>query len=155
MTSNIPTLRLNHLDIPSIHKFGIGFDSVFDEFNRIASIAGKENYPPYNIIKESEDSYVIELAVAGFKQDDIEIEIEKNQLTVSSVQQPKDVTEDKVEPEYLHRGISARSFARSFTLADHVEVDGASMKDGILSIKLHRKIPEELLPRKIAIKSAK
>lgn len=155
MTSNIPTLRLNHLDIPSIHKFGIGFDSVFDEFNRIASIAGKENYPPYNIIKESEDSYVIELAVAGFKQDDIEIEIEKNQLTVSSVQQPKDVTEDKVEPEYLHRGISARQFARSFTLADHVEVDGASMKDGILSIKLHRKIPEELLPRKIAIKSAK
>ena len=95
------------------------------------------------------------MAVAGFKQDDIEIELEKNQLTVSSVQQPKDVTEDKVEPEYLHRGISARSFARSFTLADHVEVDGASMKDGILSIKLHRKIPEELLPRKIAIKSAK
>lgn len=151
MTSNIPTLRLSSLDIPSIHKFGVGFDSIFDEFNRIASIAGKDNYPPYNIIKESDDAYIIELAIAGFKQDDIEIEMEKNVLTVKSVESE----EPKVVPEYLHKGISARSFTRSFTLADHVEVLGATMQDGILAIQLQRKVPEALQPRKIAIEYTK
>ena len=151
MTSNIPTLRLSSLDIPSIHKFGVGFDSIFDEFNRIASLSGKDNYPPYNIIKESDDAYIIELAIAGFKQDDIEIEMEKNVLTVKSVESE----EPKIGPEYLHKGISARAFTRSFTLADHVEVLGATMQDGILAIQLQRKVPEALQPRKIAIEYTK
>ena len=151
MTSNIPTLRLSSLDIPSIHKFGVGFDSIFDEFNRVAALAGKDNYPPYNIIKESDDAYIIELAIAGFKQDDIEIEMEKNVLTVKSVESE----EPKIVPEYLHKGISARSFTRSFTLADHVEVLGATMQDGILAIQLQRKVPEALQPRKIAIEHTK
>jgi molecular chaperone IbpA len=151
MTSNIPTLRLSSLDIPSIHKFGVGFDSIFDEFNRVAALAGKDNYPPYNIIKESDDAYIIELAIAGFKQDDIEIEMEKNILTVKSVESE----EPKIVPEYLHKGISARAFTRSFTLADHVEVLGATMQDGILAIQLQRKVPEALQPRKIAIEHTK
>jgi molecular chaperone IbpA len=151
MTSNIPTLRLSSLDIPSIHKFGVGFDSIFDEFNRIAALGGKDNYPPYNIIKESDDAYIIELAVAGFKQNEVEIEMEKNVLTVKSV----DSEEPKIVPEYLHKGISARSFTRSFTLADHVEVLGATMQDGILAIQLQRKVPEALQPRKIAIEYTK
>ena len=151
MTSNIPTLRLSSLDIPSIHKFGVGFDSIFDEFNRVAALAGKDNYPPYNIIKESDDAYIIELAVAGFKQNEVEIEMEKNILTVKSVESE----EPKIVPEYLHKGISARAFTRSFTLADHVEVLGATMQDGILAIQLQRKVPEALQPRKIAIEHTK
>jgi molecular chaperone IbpA len=151
MTSNIPTLRLSSLDIPSIHKFGVGFDSILDEFSRVASLSSKDNYPPYNIIKESDDSYIIELAVAGFKQDNVEIVMEKNVLTVKSVESE----EPKTVPEYLHKGISARAFTRSFTLADHVEVLGATMQDGILAIQLQRKVPEALLPRKIAIEYTK
>ncbi len=152
MTSNIPTaLHLKSLDIPSIHKFGIGFDSIFNDLNRLASVAGKDNYPPYNVVKHDDDNYVIELAVAGFSKDSISIEVDQNQLKIAS-KVKEDVDE---ELEYLHRGISARHFERSFTLADHVYVKDAKMTDGILKVILERQLPEELKPRTIDISSDK
>ena len=138
-------LSLRSLDIPSIHKFAVGFDNMFDELMRHTT--QQTNYPPYNIVKQSEDAFSIELAVAGFKDGEINITVERNQLTVKGEQ----VIELNENVEYLHRGISARNFIRSWTLADHVEVVGAKSENGILTISLERKIPEEQKPKQIAI----
>ena len=140
-------LSLRSLDIPSIHKFAVGFYSVFDELMRHTNTQTNVNYPPYNVVKHSEDKFTIELAVAGFKSGDIEVEVEKNQLTVRG-QQSVDLDSTV---EYLHRGISARSFVRTWTLADHVEVTGAEATDGILRVNLERIVPEEQKPKKIQI----
>ena len=154
MTSNIPTaLHLKSLDIPSIHKFGIGFDSIFADLNRLAQAPRGDSYPPYNIVKHDDDNYSIELAIAGFKKEDISIEVDQQQLLIKS--KLKDADEDIVELEYLHKGISARHFERSFTLADHVLVKDAKMTDGILKVILERQLPEELKPRTIDISSDK
>ena len=141
-------LTLRSLDIPSIHKFGIGFDTMFDELMRSTAQQSNNNYPPYNIVKHSEDHFSIELAVAGFKEGDIDVQVEKNQLTV---QGSKSISIDTPNTEYLHRGISARNFVRNWTLADYVEITGATVADGILTIDLERKVPEEEKPKKIAI----
>jgi len=141
------TLTLRSLDIPSVHKFGIGFESLFDELLRVTAQQSNTNYPPYNVVKHTEDTFSIELAVAGFREGDIDVQVEKNQLTVSGEQI---VNIDK-PVEYLHRGISSRSFVRTWTLADHVEVTGAEVANGILTVYLERKIPEEQKPKKIAI----
>lgn len=140
-------LTLRSLDIPSIHKFAVGFDNMFDELLRTTSQQASTNYPPYNVIKHSEDKFTIELAVAGFKEGDIDVQIERNQLTVSGEQ----AIELNNEREYLHRGISARNFTRVWTLADNVEVKGAEVANGILTINLERYVPEEQKPKKIAI----
>jgi|TARA_R110002096_G_scaffold317121_4_gene511588 molecular chaperone IbpA len=150
MTSNIPTFRLNHLDIPQINKFGIGFDSIFEDIHRLASVAGKDNYPPYNVIKIDDDHFAIELALAGIDKEALDIQVDQNQLTIST-----EKAETDEELEYLHKGISQRGFSRSFTLADHVIVQGADMVNGVLKISLERQLPDELKPRKIDISSAK
>ena len=108
------------------------------------------NYPPYNIVKHSDDMYTIEIAVAGFSKDEIEIESKENTLTVKSI----DIETSEVEkkPEYLHKGISARSFNKTFTVSDDVIVKGADLKDGLLYIQLERIIPEENKARSIKIK---
>ena len=144
-------LNLRALDIPSIHKFGIGFDNIFDELMRVNAQQANTNYPPYNIVKHSEDAFAIELAVAGFREGDINITVEKNILTIKGEQQIKVYKSDEREPEYVHRGISARDFTRTFTLADHVEVVGASVENGILNIELERQVPEEQKPKTVAI----
>lgn len=143
-------LTLRSLDIPSIHKFGIGFDNIFDEMLRINAQQANTNYPPYNIVKYNEDTFAIEVAVAGFREGDINIIVEKNVLTIKG-EQTQDLDDLDKEIEYLHRGISARNFTRTFTLADHVEVLGAKSENGILKIELERKIPEEQKPKTIAI----
>jgi molecular chaperone IbpA len=143
MTNN--TLTLRSLDIPSIHKFAVGFDNMFDDLLRTSQ--ANTNYPPYNIVKHGDDNFAIELAVAGFKDGEINIQVERNQLTVKG-EQAVDLDN---QIEYLHRGISARSFARTWTLADHVEVAGAKSENGILTISLERKVPEEQKPKSIAI----
>lgn len=140
-------LNLRSLDIPSIHKFAVGFDNVFDELMRITSQQTNTNYPPYNVIKYTDDQFAIELAVAGFNEGEIDVQVENNQLTIRG-EQAEDVREGV---EFLHRGISARNFVRTFTLADHVEVVEAHVANGILTISLERKIPEEKKPKKIAI----
>ena len=144
------TLTLRSFDIPSIHKFAVGFDSMFDELMRVSAQQGNQNYPPYNVVKHSEDKFVIELAVAGFREGDINVTVDKNQLTIVG-EKIESLDELEKNVEYLHRGISSRSFNRSFTLADHVEVTSADVSNGILAITLERQIPEELKPKKIAI----
>ena len=140
------TLTLRSLDIPSIHRFGIGFDGMLDELMRLNDVQGQSNYPVYNIVKISENDFYIDVAVAGFSEGDVKIELDNRILTISgsklAVDQPI---------EYLHKGISDRSFVREFTLAEHVEVSGAMMKDGILSVSLKRTLPEKNAPKTIDI----
>ena len=145
-------LTLRSLDIPSIHKFGIGFDSILDELMRVNAQQTNTNYPPYNIVKHSEDAFAIELAVAGFREGDIKITLEKNVLTIKGEQTVSlEELEKEVSIEYVHRGISARNFDRIFTLADYVEVIGAKAENGILTIELERQVPEEQKPKTVAI----
>ena len=137
----------------SLRPFSIGFDDMFDQFESMlgnGSIGLQTNYPPYNIRKAGKDKYAIEVAVAGFNKDDVEVEYEDNLLTVKT----KDVkrTEEKEGDEVIHRGISQRSFARSFTIADDVKVNGAELKDGLLTISCEKIIPEAKKKRLIEIK---
>jgi molecular chaperone IbpA len=143
-------LTLRSLDIPSIHKFGIGFDSILDELMRVNAQQTNTNYPPYNIVKHSEDAFAIELAVAGFREGDVKITLEKNVLTIKG-EQTVSLDELEKDVEYVHRGISARNFDRVFTLADYVEVIGAKAENGILTIELERQVPEEQKPKTVAI----
>ena len=137
----------------SLRPFSIGFDDMFDQFESMlgnGSLAVQSNYPPYNIRKAGKDRYNIEIAVAGFNKNDVEVEYEDNLLTVKT----KDVkrTEEKESDEVIHRGISQRSFARSFTIADDVKVNGAELKDGLLTISCEKIIPEMKKKRLIEIK---
>lgn len=144
-------LQLRSLDIPSIHKFALGFDSVFDELLRQGAGTNSTNYPPYNVVKHSEDKFSIELAVAGFNSDEITIQVHKQKLTITG-KQDSDV-EDSVE--YLYRGISSRSFVREWTLAEHVKVRTATQENGILRVTLEREVPAEDRPKIIDIKYIK
>ena len=137
----------------SLRPFSIGFDDMFDQFESMlgnGSLGVQTNYPPYNIRKAGKDKYAIEVAVAGFNKDDVEVEYEDNLLTVKT----KDVkkTAEKEGDEVIHRGISQRSFARSFTIADDVKVNGAELKDGLLTISCEKIIPEMKKKRLIEIK---
>ena len=142
-------LTLRSLDIPSIHKFAVGFDTIIDELQRVSN--QRDNYPPYNVVKHDDDHFTIEVAVAGFQEGDINITVEKNILTIKGEQAIKVYKEDELEPEYLHRGISSRNFVRTFPLAEHVEVIGAKAENGILMVELERQVPEEQKPKSIAI----
>jgi len=123
----------------------VGFDSVFDrifdDYSRISSTSG---FPPYNIKKEDNDEYTIEIAIAGFSKEDLEAELKEGILTVRS-------KTDKEEGEYLHRGIAKRGFSRSFTLSDGMVVSGADLVNGMLTISLKKIVPEEKKPRLIEI----
>ena len=132
--------------------FSVGFDNLFDDFDRMLSFnsASINHYPPYNIRKINDTDYVIELAVAGFGKKDIEVKSQENTLTIKSKDKKEEVL-DKDE-DILHRGISQRSFTRSFTVAEDVVVKGADLKDGLLSVKLERIIPDEKKPKIIDIK---
>ncbi len=108
----------------------------------------QENYPPFDLIKKGENDYCIQLAVAGFKPDEIDITAQQNVLLVSG--RKSDETDEK-DGDFIYRGIANRSFERRFALADHIQVKGADLKDGLLSIELVREIPEAMKPRKINI----
>lgn len=143
---------LSTFDLPTIHRHAIGFDRMFEELNRTFANSRGDNYPPYNVIKLDDTHYVIEVAVAGFDETELDIEVKDNLLTVRGEHQ-KDA--DAKEPEYVHRGISAKRFVRTFTLADNVEVRGATVKNGILAVALEQVIPEEQKSKKIQITFAK
>ena len=138
----------------SLRPFSIGFDDMFDQFENLlgnGSLAMQSNYPPYNIRKTGKDKYSIEVALAGFSKKDVEVEFEDNLLTVRTKQVNK--TEDDIENgEILHKGISQRQFARSFTIADDVKVNGAELKDGLLTIACERIVPEYKKKKLIEIK---
>ena len=126
-----------------IRKFGIGFDSMVDQLTSdffTDSFQGTQNFPPYNIIKRDEISYDIEMAVAGFSQEDLEIDYADNVLTVTSKE--TEPFKDSKEPEYVHRGIAVRKFTKKFQLADDVIVVDASMKNGMLIIAMEKVVPE-------------
>ena len=129
----------------SLRPFSIGFDNMFDQFESLLSDGGlsaQSNYPPYNIRKAGKDRYAIEVAVAGFNKDDVEVEYEDNLLTVKTKKVDKAVEKD-MDGEIIHRGISQRSFSRSFTIADDIKVEGAEIKDGLLTINCEKIIPEQ------------
>ena len=145
-------LTLRSLDIPSIHKFAVGFDSLIDEMIRINAQQGSTNYPPYNIVQINEDEYMISLAVAGFGFDNLSVTKDKNFLIIEGKEYQSD--SEQIIPNYLHKGISNRDFRREFKLADYVEIVNAHLELGILNVHLKREVPEEQKPRSIAITSS-
>ena len=143
--------QLTTLDLPALHRRTIGFDQLFQELNKVfANSRAEDNYPPHNIIKVDDDHYVIEVAVAGFADDEIDVELEKNRLTIRGCQ-TRNESVDAAPIEYVHKGISSKQFEKSWPLAEHVEVRAAKVKNGILSIALERIVPEDAKPKKIAI----
>jgi molecular chaperone IbpA len=142
---------MRHFDLSPLYRSTIGFDRLVQLMDQIAGIDGEApSYPPYNIERLSETEYRITMAVAGFAEPDLEVEVKEQMLTVRGDQT---VEKDAKDRDFLHRGIAARSFERRFQLADHVEVKGAGLKDGLLHIDLVRNVPERLRPRTIAIGS--
>ena len=124
----------------------VGFDHIFNDLEKMATAHQKDHYPPHNVVKHSVDEYLIELAVVGFKHSDIDIEMHDGILTIKG---NRDSRRD--QNLYVHKGISGRKFERSFRLSEFVEVVGADLADGLLTIHLKRIIPEEMRPRKILI----
>jgi molecular chaperone IbpA len=141
------TLHLRSFDIPAFNKFGIGFENLFDDLQRVTQTQSSTNYPPHNVIKTGDDTVTIEVAVAGFAEGEIDIALDKHLLTITGTKK----REDDADHEYLHRGISSRDFKQTFPLAEHVEVNGAAIQDGILTVYLERKVPESAKPKSIAI----
>ena len=138
----------------SLRPFSIGFDDMFDQFESLLNNGGlsmQSNYPPYNIRKAGKDKYAIEVAVAGFNKNDVEVEYEDNLLTVKTKKIDKAVEKD-MDGEIIHRGISQRSFSRSFTIADDIKVEGAEIKDGLLTINCEKIVPEQKKRKLIPIK---
>ena len=146
------TLTLRTFDLPAIHKFGIGFDNLFDDLMRVNAQQSNNNYPPYNIVQINDDEYMISLAVAGFGHDNLTVTKDKNFLIIEGMHSvAKMADEDDANYTYLHKGISERSFRREFQLADHVEIGNAHLELGILNVHLKREVPEEAKPKTIAI----
>ena len=138
-------------DFSPFRRSTVGFDRLFDMLENSTAGQTQENYPPFDLIKEGDNEYRIQLAVAGFKPEEVDITAQQNVLIVSG--RKSDETEEKGS-DFIYRGIANRSFERRFALADHIQVKGADLKDGLLSIDLVREIPEALKPRKINIGGA-
>ena len=144
----------NNLSIfNNLRPLAVGFDDMFDHFEHMMddSFFGRSvgNFPPYNIVKTGENTYDVELALAGFNKKDIEVEYKENLLTVKSKKQEAPKDEDG---NIIHRGISKRMFSKSFTIANDVEVKGAELKDGLLKVSMERIIPEHKKAKLIDIK---
>ena len=140
---------MRHVDFAPLYRSTVGFDRLFSLLDTLGTPEnGQTTYPPYNIERTGDDAYRISMAVAGFSESEISIEAHRNVLTVKGERTEEGKDEGK---EVLYRGIAARAFERRFQLADHVEVEGATLKNGLLHIDLKRNVPEELKPRKIAI----
>lgn len=137
--------QLSRLDATSLARALVGFDLMFNDMERWS--ANNNNYPPHNIIKTGEHTYRIQMAVAGFAKNEISVEVENNQLKIRGESQSTEWPSES----YLYKGLASRDFYRVFPLAEHIEVRGATIENGILSVELERVIPEELLPRKIEV----
>jgi molecular chaperone IbpA len=140
--------RIQTLSLPSFARTAVGFERLFDDIERGFANSQTNNYPPYNVVEITEDEWMISIAVAGFSMDSLDITIDKNLLTVEGT---PDKSVENVK--YLHKGIGGRNFRRSFTLADYIEVENATLDLGMLNIHLKRNVPDELQPKKIAIKT--
>ena len=136
---------MNTLSLVPLYRSSIGFDRFSDLFESAMS-ADTVSYPPYNVIKKGEDDYRIEVAAAGMTEADLDIQVEKDVLTIASSR--REISDDT---QYLHRGIAQRAFKLTFRLADYIEVREASLKNGMLGIELVRNVPEAVKPRRIAV----
>ena len=142
---------MRSFDLAPLYRATVGFDQMADLMDRVlTNDVSQPSYPPYNIEKTAADAYRISVAVAGFSDADLSVEVKENSLVISARK-----AEDKEARTYLHRGIATRAFERRFHLADHVRVTGASHVDGMLHIDLVREVPEALKPRRIEISGAK
>jgi molecular chaperone IbpA len=140
--------RLTTLDLTPFYRSAIGVDRLFDRIVGQLDTTSNNNYPPYNILKTGENTYEVQVAVAGFKQGEVNVEVKEGTLIVTGEQVETELPEGY---KYEHQGISARRFIRTFSLADYVEVKNAISKDGILTVSLELIIPEALQPKSIAI----
>ncbi len=140
---------MNAFDFSPLLRSAIGFDRVANLMDNALTQPGNTTYPPYNIERTGEDSYRLTLAVAGFSEADLELSVQNDTLRIAG--KAKETSETV---QYLHRGIAGRAFERRFVLADHLEVEGAKLENGLLHIALRRVVPETLKPRRIAIGSA-
>lgn len=139
--------EIRTIDLPTLARHAVGFDRLFNDVSRgILGNGRSENYPPYNVAQLDDNHYVIEVAVAGFAEDEIDVELKDSTLVIKGTKVKKDK-----EINYTHKGISTRNFERSFTLADNVEVRAATVQHGILAIALEHVVPEEQKPKKISI----
>jgi molecular chaperone IbpA len=139
--------KLTTLDLTPFYRNSIGIDRLFDRIVNQIDSAASTNYPPYDIVRTGDETYEIRVAVAGFVQADIDVEFNNGTLIVKG----EKATEQGAEVEYLHHGISGRSFIRTFSVAEYVEVKDAVLADGILTVKLERLVPESQKPKKIAV----
>lgn len=137
---------MRHTDFAPLFRSTVGFDRLFQLLDTAAGFDNETGYPPYNIERTGDNAYRITIAVAGFAEDEIKVEVKESILLVRGEKKP-----EEAERKYLHRGIAARSFERRFQLADYVEVESAGLKDGMLSISLQRNLPERMKPRSIPI----
>ena len=134
-------------DLSPLYRSTVGFDSLASMLDQVASFDNEANaYPPYNIERLAENDYRITMAVAGFGRQDLQVEVKENTLSIRGEKKETDA-----ERTFLHRGIASRAFERRFQLADHVEVRGADVNDGLLSVDLEREVPDRLKPRTIEI----
>ena len=141
---------MRQIDFAPLYRSTVGFDRLFDMLEGVTGFdAGAAAYPPYNIERLDDNQYRITMAVAGFSEDELKVDVKEQTLSVRGEKK----VEDKERP-FLHRGIATRTFDRRFRLADHVEVKGADVKDGLLHIELVRNVPEKLKARTIAISDA-
>jgi molecular chaperone IbpA len=140
---------MRQFDFAPLYRSTIGFDRLVNLLDTVSGLGDEASgYPPYNIERLSDNEYRITMAVAGFSEDEIKVEVKENALSVRGEKKA-----DGGERQFLHRGIAQRSFDRRFQLADYVEVKGADLKDGLLHIDLVRNLPERMKPRTIAIKA--
>jgi molecular chaperone IbpA len=140
-------LHMNRFDFTPYRRTTVGFDRLFDLLENAGRASSGDNYPPFNIERVSDNEYVITVAVAGFKPDEIDITAQQNLLVVAGSKQ----VDSNDNRDFLHLGIANRNFERRFQLADHVFVKGADLADGLLIVQLERQVPDELKPRKIAV----
>lgn len=139
---------MRHFDFAPLYRATVGFDQMADMMDRVlANETAQPGYPPYNIEKTADDAYRISIAVAGFAEDELSVEVKEQALVVSA----RKAEASEEAKAFLHRGIATRAFERRFHLADHVQVQGAIHENGMLHIDLKREIPEALKPRQIAI----
>ena len=143
---------MNAIDFSPLFRSAIGFDRLARLMDNARNVSDATGYPPYNIEKTGDDSYVLTMAVAGFSEADIEITAQENTLTVAGKPQPQPEGD---RARYLHRGIAGRAFERRFVLADHIVVEGADLANGLLHVQLKRVVPEALKPRRIQVQATR
>ncbi len=145
--------KITAMDLAPLYRNSIGIDNWISRvLDQVDHNSNQSNYPPYNIIKHDENTFEVQIAVAGFSQGEVEVAVKDGNLIITGEKQPE---AHLVGTEYLHQGISARRFVRTFGLADYVEVVDAVSRDGILTVRLERHLPEAMKPKTIAINYAK